>query len=119
MPAPLRRAGFLTPWEPETSRIVARGMAPMDDIRDETHAGETYGPGSGGSASEVPPETGHHAVSPKSEARDGAEAPDTSLATTRPKQRNAPRQDPSASFMPPDGIPGMRAGLRLGSLPGP
>jgi hypothetical protein len=96
----------------------------MGDIRDETSASETptsetHGPRSAGSASGVPPETGSHPVGPESETHSGPEAPDTTLDATRRQQRNGPRQDPSAPFMPPDGIPGMRADLPPGSLPGP
>jgi hypothetical protein len=91
----------------------------MDDIRDETPASETCGPRSAGSASGVPPEAGPRAVGPESETRGGPEAPGTTLDDTRPQQWNVPRQGPSAPFMPPDGMPGMRAGLPPGSLPGP
>jgi hypothetical protein len=75
-------------------------MAPMDDIKGETPASEAAG---------SPTKTGPRSVGPESETRGGAEAPDASLAGGLRNGR----------FTQPDGVPGQRADLPAGSLPGP
>jgi hypothetical protein len=80
----------------------------MDDIRDETPASETTSPQPSGS-----PGKGPRSVGPESETRGGSEAPDATLDDTEHSARQ------QASFAPPDGMPGMRADLPPGSLPGP
>jgi len=77
----------------------------MDDIRDavpvsETQTGKTPGSDTPGTK----PEGEHRSVGPESETRGGPEAPG---------------ETPPATDTPPDGMPGVRAGLPEGSLPGP
>jgi len=85
-------------------------MARMDDIRDETPAGETTGSQPAGSADKGP-----RSVGPERETRGGPKAPDTAPDEAE-RQHAVARQ---ATFVPPDGMPGMRAALPAGSLPGP
>ena len=81
----------------------------MDDIRGETQAGETQaGKTRTCDTSGTAPERGHRSVGSESEMRGGPEAPDAPLD-----------ESPTARFVPPDGMPGVRAGLPEGSLPGP
>jgi len=68
----------------------------MDDIKGETPASEAAG---------APDEKGPRSVGPESETRGAAEASDVSAERLR--------------YKGPDGMPGQRADLPEGSLPGP
>jgi len=74
-------------------------MAPADDIKGETTASEAAG---------SPAKTGPRLVGPESETRGRVEAPDAPLTDHR-----------NSGFTKPDGMPGQRADLPEGSLPGP
>ncbi|HVY18440.1 MAG TPA: hypothetical protein VHB27_24685 [Rhodopila sp.] len=80
-------------------------VAPIDDIKGETPAGGTSG---------TPPADEGRAVGPESETRGGGEAPDRTLP-----DRTLPDRTLDETIVPPDGMPGCRAALPAGSLPGP
>jgi hypothetical protein len=82
----------------------------MDDIRDETPISETTKVPSSGPGGQGP-----RTIGPESETRGGPEAP----ATTLGEEERQPASPQESAFIPPDGMPGMRAGLPAGSLPGP
>jgi hypothetical protein len=76
----------------------------MDDIRRQTPASETETSG----AYAAMRERNRHTLGTESEARGGPEAPNSTLGDTPPND-----------FARPDGMPGARAALPEGSLPGP
>jgi hypothetical protein len=83
-------------------RLIVTGyMAPMDDIKGGTSASEA--------AASSPAQAGPRSIGPESESRGGAEAPDTTLTG----------DDSAAPQTKPDRLPGQRADLPPGSLPGP